>query len=91
MWILYNNAKTWSTRPSDLLALSDPYLRYCLDEAVSYLGGMVENELNQCEGSGSDLIRQRQKVLDYYFKDEEDAPTQGMYADPAMMFGGVKV
>jgi hypothetical protein len=52
---------------------------------------MVESDLNQCEGNGSDLIRQRQAVLDSYFKEEDEAPTPGMYADPAMMFGGVTV
>jgi hypothetical protein len=36
-------------------------------------------------------MRQRQGVLDSYFKDEDEAPTQGLYADPAMMFGGIKV
>lgn len=52
---------------------------------------MVENELNQCEGSGPDLVRQRQTVLDSYFKTEDDAPTQGLYADPAMTLGGIKM
>lgn len=87
---MYNNAKTWSSRPSDLLALSDPYVRYCLDEAVSYFGNMVESELNQCEGSGNDLLRNRQRVFDKYFKTPESAPTPGLYADPALMFGGAK-
>lgn len=85
---MYNNARTWSCRPSDLLDLSDdPYRAYCLDEAVSYFGGLVEGELNECEGTGDDLLRQRQRVLDSYFKPENEMPTKGMYADPAMMIG----
>lgn len=51
---------------------------------------MVENELNECEGEGTALTRNRQKVLDKYFKDEDSVPTPGLYADPALMFGGVK-
>ena len=73
-----------------LLDVDDPYAAYCLDEAVSYFGNMVEGELNQCEGSGNDLNRARQTVLDSYFKEPDSTPTKGMYADPAMFFGGVK-
>jgi len=51
---------------------------------------MVESELNQCEGSGNDLLRNRQRVFDKYFKTPESAPTPGLYADPALMFGGAK-
>jgi hypothetical protein len=51
---------------------------------------MVEGELNQCEGNGSDLLRQRQIILDSYFKAEEEVPTVGLYADPAMMLGSIK-
>lgn len=88
---MYNNAKTWSTRPSVLLDVSDPYVAYCLDEAVSYFGGTVEGELAQCEGSGNDLMRARQIVLDQYFKSEDAPPTKGLYADPAFMMGGVAI
>jgi len=51
----------------------------------------VESELNQCQGEGTDLMRQRQQVLDSYFATEDSAPTKGMFADPAMMFGSVTV
>jgi hypothetical protein len=68
---------------------ADPYRSYCLDEAVGFFGNMVENELNQCEGQGQDLHRARQVVLDSYFGKDE-APAKGLYADPAVMFGGVK-
>ncbi len=52
---------------------------------------MVESELNECQGDAGDVMRQRQAVLDSYFATEDSAPTPGMFADPAMMFGSVTV
>jgi hypothetical protein len=36
------NCKRWGTRPSLLLRIRDPYTAYCLDDAASYLLGLVE-------------------------------------------------
>lgn len=82
------DAKTWGVRPSELLAIDDSYVAYCLDQAVGYFGRTLEAEL---EKAGSDAKNEdeaewkRRKVLES-FLGEEDKPQRGLYADPAAMF-----
>lgn len=81
------DAKTWNCRPSDLLAIEDTYVAYCLDQAVGYFGRHLESEL---EKAGADAKSEqegewkRRAVLDKYFG-EEDKPSSGRFADPAAM------
>ncbi len=83
---MYNHAKLWAVRPSELLDLDDPYAAYCLDEAVAYLGNTVQSELNGVEASSrADGDRQTQLILDSYFKPKTDKPRSGMFADPALL------
>lgn len=81
------DAKTWNCRPSDLLAIEDDYVAYCVDQAVGYFGRHLEGEL---ERAGSDAKTQdeaewkQKQILDKYLG-EEDKPQRGLYADPAAM------
>lgn len=82
------DAKTWNCRPSDLLAIEDDYVAYCLDQAVGYFGRHLEAEL---EKAGSDTKtaeeaeHKRRLILDKYLG-EEGKPQRGLFADPATMF-----
>lgn len=63
MWALYRLAKTLRTRPSELVGLEDPYVAYCLDEAVMVFGDHVTTELEKVEGKKKERERkQRQKL-----------------------------
>lgn len=64
--------------------MREPYRAYCLDEAIGFFGGTVENELAECQGK--DYDRLSKVVLKKYFGEDDESPT-GVYADPAIMFG----
>lgn len=82
------DAKTWNCRPSDLLAIEDSYVAYCLDQAVGFFGRHLDAEL---EKVGSDAKNdeeakwKRQQILDKYFEEEDKKPRPGRFADPAGM------
>lgn len=81
------DAKTWNCRPSDLLAIEDDYVAYCLDQAVGYFGRHLEAELGKVEAKDhADAEWQQRRILERYLNDEEDKPIRGAYADPAAMF-----
>jgi hypothetical protein len=50
MWTLWQTAKAFGTRPSELLALGDQFAAYCIDNAVAEWGMAVEAQLNKVEG-----------------------------------------
>lgn len=68
----------------------DTYEAYCLDEAVTYFGLVLENMLEEAGNKPTKQDRKakaaRDRVLDKVFSDQEDAPSTG-FADPAAMFG----
>lgn len=61
MWALYNQAKAWATRPSDLLAVGDRWLAFCLDNAVYTFGSALEMELKGTEGKNKKEIQNKQQ------------------------------
>ena len=65
-------------------------MAYCLDEAVSYFGMMLENELERAGHKPSKEERKaemaRQRILDRVFKDEEEKKKNSGFSDPALMF-----
>lgn len=63
MWTTYNLAKTWKTRPSELLFIEDQYQAFCLDEAVAFLGNGIMNMLDEVTGDPSFLEFKRQQIL----------------------------
>lgn len=47
MWLLDKMAQRYRTRPSELLALEDPYVAWCFDEAVMTFVVGVEAKLEE--------------------------------------------
>jgi hypothetical protein len=81
------DAKTWNCRPSDLLAITDDYVAFCLDQAVGYFGRVVEADLEAVEGkTDAERNQKRDRVLQKYIGNEDEKPRRGQFADPAAMF-----
>lgn len=77
MWQL---AKAYSSRPSELLALGDPLAAYYLDRAVAKFGMTVDAELDRAEADAKNrkaAERKRQLVLARHLGHA------GAFADPA--------
>lgn len=55
-------AEQYSSRPSQLLGISDPYTAWCLDDAVYAWGMHVEAELEKASSEGSDEKQRKNKV-----------------------------
>jgi hypothetical protein len=45
VWHLWQTCKALNTRPSEIMGLDDPYLAYCLDEAITFGGRSIEADL----------------------------------------------
>lgn len=87
MWMLFVEAKTWNCRPSELMAIQDDYVAYCLDQAVGHFGRTVEAELDKVEGkTAEERTHKRQRVLERFLDLEDQKPSRGQFADPAAMF-----
>jgi len=50
-------------RPSELLAIQDEYLAYCLDEVVMTFGTYVKNELESVKGKNEKEIEGRRLLV----------------------------
>lgn len=82
MWTLYRQATTWRTRPSDLLAIEDRYVAYCLDEAVAMFGNALTGELESVhEKTAKKSEQKRQRILDKWLGTESNAGQR--FKDPA--------
>lgn len=80
------DAKTWNCRPSELLAIEDPYVAYCVDQAVGYFGRHVQAALDEVDDKDAKVAEGKRKIiLDKYIGDAKK-PARGLYADPAAMF-----
>lgn len=89
--MLWQKSKALGQRPSDLIGLArDSYEAYCVDEAVTYFGIMLENMLSDAGQRPSKEDRKsqaaRERVLDKIFSKEDQKQGTG-FADPASMFG----
>jgi len=47
MWLLWQDSQRWGVRPSSMMDIQDPYVAYCFDQAVGYLGTSIEGELRE--------------------------------------------
>lgn len=57
-------AKTFSSRPSEFLGVSDGYTAYCLDNAVYTFGSTLESELKGVEGKNKGEMKSKtERVL----------------------------
>lgn len=63
-WGLYQSAKQWVKRPSELVDIQDTYAAYCFDEAIGAWGSYVTSEIEKIEGKDSKSVeRKRQNRL----------------------------
>lgn len=85
-------AKALGLPPSSILGLEyGSFEAYCLDEAVSYYGLTLENELDKASHKPSKEERKamaaRERVLSRYLDDEDEVEAKKTgFADPASMF-----
>lgn len=63
MWQLFQDAKTWNVRPSELVDIDEPYLAYCFDTAVADFGNDVVAALESVEGKTQSQIEGRRKLV----------------------------
>lgn len=63
MWEIYQTAKTWKCRPSDLLHITDAYTAYCVDGAVAEFGRALEGELSGVEGKNKKEVESKSKRI----------------------------
>lgn len=64
MWQIYNLAKTWNCRPSELLGIESDWTAFCLDRAIATFGNALKGELEAVEGKNSKTIQaKRGQVL----------------------------
>lgn len=62
MWSVFQEAKTWGKTPSELFAIEDGYLAYCLNEAVAMLGNHIQGTLEKITGKTADQIEGRRRA-----------------------------
>lgn len=85
MWLL---SKTWSTRPSEMLDLSDPLAAFYFDRAVMTFGKTVEAAMDEAaEGAknSKDAKRKRQMALTKFMRNADGTHAPGTFRDPAAM------
>lgn len=86
MWELYRLAKTWRTRPSELIAVEDELAKFCLDRAVATFGLALENELNSVhfkdDKDGKKAERKRAQILRKWLPETMKASTGTGFRDP---------
>lgn len=79
-------------RPSELLGLeSGSYEAYCLDQAIGYLGSVVEQELDKVgrkpEKGEKKQQAARERLLAKYMAEGDQNKIAKQFADPAVLFG----
>lgn len=83
MWLL---ARTWSTRPSEMMNISDPLTAFYFDRAVTTFGKEVEAAMDEAaEGakSGKDARRRRQLALTKFMRNSDGTHAAGTFKDPS--------
>jgi hypothetical protein len=90
MWSLYEQAKAWSSRPSDLFEIPEDcgYLRWCFDDAVFYFGRWVDAKYDLRHKTGTSK-GQRIYTLAQLLSDEPPKRVQSVMALVAL--GGVAI
>lgn len=59
----YETAKTWNTRPSVLIGITDEFTAFLVDEAVGAFGNLVHAEMDAVEGKGPEDIRMKREMV----------------------------
>lgn len=52
LWQLWQMSQTWTTRPSELIGLTDSYAAWCLDEACMAFGQACEEVMSDARARG---------------------------------------
>lgn len=90
MWLLWLDSQRWGARPSSIMDIDDPYVAFCFDQAVGYLGSVIEGELREAGHKPSkeeNKARAAQdKVIAKHFPDSAKDDSK-KFADPAALFG----
>lgn len=83
-------SQTFHCRASELTHIDDPYLAYCIDEAVFLWGNHVENEMvSAANAQTAEEAKQParnstlQRLLMEPGEDPDEMPTAGQFRDPA--------
>lgn len=87
--MLWQEAQSLGTRPSELLNIPDPYVAYCFDQAAGYLGNHIEVELdkigNKVDAKERGIQQQKKAKLEALLSGTGAEPKK-QFADPALMF-----
>lgn len=80
LWQLFNLAKTWNCRPSQLINVQSDWQAFCLDRAVATFGNALKAELESVEGKNAKAVeRKRSQILGRWIP---EAREQRKFADP---------
>lgn len=60
-WGLYQDAKTWGCRPSELLGIDEPYPAYCFDQAIGAWGNHIISELEKIEDKNPKKVANKRR------------------------------
>ena len=74
------------TRPSDLLGLVDPLVRYYFDKAIWTFGSLVEADLHQVDSKSKNpktAAQKRRMVLQNWIPAKQET-VKGRFKDPAL-------
>lgn len=66
--------------PSSLLSLEDPYVAFCMNEAVWELGTFIENKLNEVSGKNDKEVEGKRRLVLKKILEAEGADS--LYATP---------
>lgn len=67
------------------MAIEDPYVAYCFDQAVGFIGRAIQAELDGVESKTAAEGEQKRKIVLERFLGNPDKPSKGLYADPAAL------
>lgn len=91
LWMVYQQAKAWHCRPSEVLYLSDDWMMmFSVDQAVWTFGSALENALEEAAASAkkeSGKERARQKVIRQWLPGLESSKNQ-RFRDPGQEASG---
>jgi hypothetical protein len=83
---MWNLARTWKVRPSELAAITDPLTAFYFDRAVAAFGTEVEAAMDDAADGAKtkkDAQRRRGMALARYMKNADGTPSAGTFRDPA--------
>ena len=83
---MFQTAKQFNTRPSELLGVADPWTAYCLDNAVAHFGTSLEAELESITGkTDGEITKKRKRTMEKWLGIEPK------YRSPMSAKGGSKM